>query len=166
MRWQVEARSPCSCRRAYYFLRERRKPPIRHLRRKGVPMALATDCNPGTSPIVSLPLVMNMACTLFRMTPEEALAGVTRNAARALGIERRTGTLAPGKAADFVLWDAEASRLSLRTTSAATNASPSSKMDGSSTTRGERARRPIGERRARARYSRAQRNRTSRLVRG
>jgi imidazolonepropionase len=92
---------------AYYFLRERRKPPIRRLRSKGVPIALATDCNPGTSPIVSLPLVMNLACTLFRLTPEEALAGVTRNAARALGIERKTGTLVNGKAADFVLWDAK-----------------------------------------------------------
>jgi imidazolonepropionase len=93
---------------AYYFLRERRKPPIRMLRAKNVPIALATDCNPGTSPITSLPLIMNMACTLFRLTPEEALAGVTRNAAKALGIERRTGTLAPGKVADFAVWDAVA----------------------------------------------------------
>jgi imidazolonepropionase len=92
---------------AFYYLRERRKPPVRMLRAKNVPMALATDCNPGTSPITSLPLVMNMACTLFRFTPEEALAGVTRNAAKALGIERRTGTLAPSKVADLVLWDAK-----------------------------------------------------------
>jgi imidazolonepropionase len=92
---------------AYYFLRERRKPPVRLLRRHGVPMALATDCNPGTSPITSLPLVMNLACTLFRLTPAEALAGVTRNAAQALGIGKRRGTLREGKAADFVLWEAE-----------------------------------------------------------
>jgi imidazolonepropionase len=92
---------------AYYYLRERRKPPVRLLRRHGVPIALATDCNPGTSPLTSLPLVMNLACTLFRLTPEEALAGVTRNAAQALGIAKRRGTLAAGKAADFVLWEAE-----------------------------------------------------------
>lgn len=92
---------------AFYYLRERRKPPIRLLRSMKVPMALATDCNPGTSPVISLPLVMNMACTLYRLTPEEALAGVTRNAAAALGIGGRAGTLAPGKVADFVLWDAD-----------------------------------------------------------
>jgi imidazolonepropionase len=90
---------------AFYFLRETRVPPIALLREHGLPMALATDCNPGTSPCTSLLLMLNMACTLFRLTPEEALAGVTRNAARALGLEDR-GVLAPGLRADFVLWDA------------------------------------------------------------
>ena len=68
-------------------------------------MALSTDCNPGSSPVTSLLLMLNMACTLFRLTPAEALAGVTREAARALGLHDRTGTLEPGKAADFALWD-------------------------------------------------------------
>jgi len=90
---------------AFYFLRETRLPPIEGLRQAGVPMAVATDCNPGTSPMTSLLLAMNMACTLFRLTPQEALAGVTRHAARALGLADRIGTLAPGKAADFVLWN-------------------------------------------------------------
>jgi imidazolonepropionase len=90
---------------AFYFLRETRRPPIDLLRRHAVPMALATDCNPGSSPTTSLLLMLNMACTLFRMTPEEALAGVTRNGARALGLQNRIGTLEPGKDADFVLWD-------------------------------------------------------------
>ncbi len=91
---------------AFYFLRETRLPPIELLRRHGVPMALATDCNPGTSPCTSLLLMLNMACTLFRLTPQEALAGVTRNAARALGQHDR-GVLAPGRRADFVLWDVQ-----------------------------------------------------------
>src|SRR3546814_2425711 len=73
------------------------------LRRHGVPIALATDCNPGSSPCTSLLLMLNMGCTLFRLTPEEALAGVTRNGARALGMAATHGTLEPGKAADFVL---------------------------------------------------------------
>ncbi|HYE40759.1 MAG TPA: amidohydrolase family protein, partial [Ramlibacter sp.] len=89
---------------AFYFLRETRLPPIALLRERGVPMAVATDCNPGTSPCTSLLLMLNMACTLFRLTPEEALAGVTRHAASALGLADR-GVLAPGARADFVLWD-------------------------------------------------------------
>lgn len=91
---------------AFYFLRETRLPPIALLREQGVPMAVATDCNPGTSPCTSLLLMLNMACTLFRLTPQEALAGVTRHAARALGLPDR-GVLAAGKRADFVLWDVE-----------------------------------------------------------
>ena len=89
---------------AFYFLRETRLPPVELLRREGVPMAVSTDCNPGSSPCTSLLLMLNMACTLFRMTPEEALAGVTRHAARALGLDDR-GLLAAGQRADFVLWD-------------------------------------------------------------
>jgi imidazolonepropionase len=89
---------------AFYFLRETRLPPIALLRQHGVPMAVSTDCNPGTSPCTSLLLMLNMACTLFRLTPEEALAGATRHAARALGLADR-GQLAPGLRADFVLWD-------------------------------------------------------------
>ena len=91
---------------AFYFLRETRLPPVDMLRRHGVPMAIATDCNPGTSPCSSLLLMLNMACTLFRLTPEEALAGVTRHAAQALGLSDR-GMLAPGLRADFVLWDVQ-----------------------------------------------------------
>lgn len=90
---------------AFYFLRETRLPPLDLLRRHTVPIALATDCNPGSSPTTSLLLMLNMACTLFRMTPEEALAGVTRNGARALGLQDRIGTLEQGKDADFVVWD-------------------------------------------------------------
>ena len=89
---------------AFYFLRDTRVPPLALLRRHGVAMAVSTDCNPGTSPCTSLLLMLNMACTLFRLTPEEALAGVTRHAARALGLADR-GMLAPGLRADFVLWD-------------------------------------------------------------
>ncbi len=92
---------------AFYCLRETRQPPVQALRNHAVPMALATDCNPGSSPIVSLLLILNMACVLFGLTPEEALAGVTRNAARALGMADKTGVLAPGKYADFVLWRTE-----------------------------------------------------------
>ena len=89
---------------AFYFLRETRLPPVALLRRLGVPMALATDCNPGSSPCTSLLLMLNMACTLFRLTPEEALAGVTRHAAQALGLPDR-GVLDVGLRADFVLWN-------------------------------------------------------------
>jgi imidazolonepropionase len=92
---------------AFYFLRETRVPPIELLRKHRVPMAVATDCNPGTSPITSLPTVMGMACTFFRLTPEEALAGATCHAARALGLDDR-GVLAPGNLADVVMWDAAA----------------------------------------------------------
>ncbi|MVW61400.1 imidazolonepropionase [Massilia sp. NEAU-DD11] len=89
---------------AYYFLRETRMPPLAQLRAAGVPLAVATDCNPGTSPMTSLLLALNMACTLWRLTPLEALRGVTVNAARALGLSDR-GTLEAGKRADFALWD-------------------------------------------------------------
>ncbi|HYG90018.1 MAG TPA: imidazolonepropionase [Azospirillum sp.] len=92
---------------AFYCLRETKLPPIDALRRHGVPMAIATDCNPGTSPIASLLTVLNMACVLFRLTPEEALTGATRHAAQALGLAGTHGTLEAGKAADVVLWDIE-----------------------------------------------------------
>jgi imidazolonepropionase len=90
---------------AYYFLRESTPPPVAMLREARVPLALATDCNPGTSPMTSLLLAMNMACTLWRLTPQEALAGCTVNAARALGLQEQVGTLEVGKRADFALWD-------------------------------------------------------------
>jgi len=90
---------------AFYFLRDTQLPPVEALRAAGVPMAVATDCNPGTSPLLSPLLAMNMACTLFRLTPEEALAGMTRNAARALGLQDAIGTLEVGKAADLAIWD-------------------------------------------------------------
>ena len=90
---------------AYYFLRETRVPPVDGFRRAGVPMAVATDSNPGSCPAGSLLLMLNMACTLFGLTPEEALSGATRHAARALGRAARIGTLEAGKDADFVLWD-------------------------------------------------------------
>ena len=89
---------------AIYFLRETRLPPVDLLRQLGVPMAVSTDSNPGSSPCTSLLLMLNMACTLLALTPEEALAGVTRNAAAALGFRDR-GVLAAGLRADFVLWD-------------------------------------------------------------
>ena len=92
---------------AFYFLRDTQVPPIELLRRHGVPMAVASDCNPGSSPLTSLLLAMNMAATLFRLTPEEALAGVTRNAARALGLGVETGTLEAGKWCDLAVWDIE-----------------------------------------------------------
>jgi imidazolonepropionase len=91
---------------AFYCLRETKLPPVDSLRAAKVPLAVATDCNPGTSPLTSLLLAMNMACTLFRLTPAEALAGVTIHAARALGVQD-VGTLAVGQRADFVLWDIE-----------------------------------------------------------
>jgi len=90
---------------AFYFLRESQQPPVALLRQHQVPMAISSDLNPGTSPVLSLRLMMNMACTLFRLTPEEALAGVTCHAARALGISDRCGTLQAGKEASFVAWD-------------------------------------------------------------
>lgn len=90
---------------AFYFLRETTLPPIERLRSSSVPMAVSTDCNPGSSPTVSILLMLNMACTLFRLTPEEALLGVTLNGAKALGLADRIGTLETGKDADFVVWD-------------------------------------------------------------
>ena len=89
---------------AYYFLRDTTPPPVAALRAAGVPMAVATDCNPGTSPMTSLLLAMNMACTLWRLTPLEALAGCSVHAARALGRQADIGTLKVGKRADFALW--------------------------------------------------------------
>ena len=90
---------------AFYFLRETQHPPLQELRDAGVPIALATDANPGSSPLTSLLLCMNMACTLFRMTPQEALAGITRNAAQALGQSEVCGTLEAGKQANIAIWD-------------------------------------------------------------
>jgi len=92
---------------AYYFVRETKPPPVAALRAAGVPIALATDCNPGTSPLTSPLLVMNMAATLFRLTVDECLAGVTREAARALGLLDDTGTLEAGKRCDLAIWDIE-----------------------------------------------------------
>jgi len=92
---------------AFYALQETRKPPVDMLRKHGVPIAVATDCNPGTSPLLSPTLAMNMACTLFRLTPEEALAGMTVSAARALGLEKEVGTIVAGKAADLCVWRVE-----------------------------------------------------------
>ncbi|GGU77122.1 imidazolonepropionase [Pseudomonas laurentiana] len=92
---------------AFYFLRETQLPPMDALRKHGVKIAIATDLNPGTSPGLSLRLMMNMACTLFRMTPEEALAGVTLHAANALGLQGSHGSLEVGKVADFIAWDIE-----------------------------------------------------------
>lgn len=90
---------------AFYTLREIKHPPIHRLRKAGVPMALATDLNPGSSPIASLLTILNMACTLFLLTPAEAVAGVTRNAAKALGLDGDRGTLEEGKRADFTHWN-------------------------------------------------------------
>jgi imidazolonepropionase len=92
---------------AYYFVRETKLPPIDALRAAGVPMALATDCNPGTSPMTSLLLAMNMGATLFRLTVDECLLGITRHAARALGLSGEVGTLEVGKACDLAIWDIE-----------------------------------------------------------
>jgi len=89
---------------AFYALKETQKPPVELLRRYGVPMAVATDCNPGTSPVLSPTLMMGMACTLFGLTPEEAVAGMTRNAAQALGLQDEIGTIGAGKAADLCIW--------------------------------------------------------------
>jgi imidazolonepropionase len=92
---------------AFYALQEDRKPPVELLRKHKVKIAIATDCNPGTSPLLSPTLAMNMACTLFGLTPEEALAGMTVNAARALGLDKQIGSIAPGKAADLCVWRIE-----------------------------------------------------------
>jgi imidazolonepropionase len=92
---------------AFYALQEKRKPPVALLRKHKVPIAIATDCNPGTSPLLSPTLAMNMACTLFGLTPEEALAGMTINAARALGLAHTVGTIATGKQADLCVWRIE-----------------------------------------------------------
>jgi len=90
---------------AFYYLRETKVPPIEGLRKAGIPIALATDCNPGSSPILSPLLILNMGCVLFKLSPEEALAGMTRNGAKALGLEKETGTIEIGKSADFAIWD-------------------------------------------------------------
>lgn len=92
---------------AYYFIRETKKPPVGLFRAQGVPMAVATDCNPGTSPLTSILLTINMAATLFSMTVEECLLGVTRHAAKALGLAKETGTLEAGRRADLAIWDVE-----------------------------------------------------------
>jgi imidazolonepropionase len=92
---------------AFYVLREKQPPPVDTLRRARVPVAIATDSNPGTSPITSVLVTMNMAATLFRLTVDEAIAGVTREAARALGRLDRVGTLEPGKWCDLAIWDVE-----------------------------------------------------------
>ena len=92
---------------AFYFIRETKAPPVDLFRRHGVPMAIATDCNPGSSPLTSLLLVMNMAATLFRMTVDECIAGATREAARALGCLDAIGTLEAGKQCDLAIWDVE-----------------------------------------------------------
>jgi imidazolonepropionase len=90
---------------AYATVGAHQPPPVAAFREHGVGMAVATDCNPGSSPLCSLRMAMNLACCLFRMTPEEALAGVTRHAARALGIHDEVGTVETGKAAELLLWD-------------------------------------------------------------
>jgi imidazolonepropionase len=92
---------------AFYALQEKRKPPVALLRKHKVPIAVATDCNPGTSPLLSPTLAMNMACTLFGLTPEEAVVGMTINAARALGLAHAVGTIAAGKQADLCVWRIE-----------------------------------------------------------
>jgi imidazolonepropionase len=92
---------------AFYALQETRKPPVQMLRDHNVPIAIATDCNPGTSPLLSPTLAMNMACTLFGLTPDEALAGMTVNAAKALGLDDEVGSISVGKAADLCVWRLE-----------------------------------------------------------
>lgn len=92
---------------AFYTLRETQYPPLAALRKHSVRIAVATDCNPGSSPLASLLLTVNMACTLFRMTPEEALAGATREGARALGLAEEIGTIEAGKRAEIAIWDVE-----------------------------------------------------------
>ena len=90
---------------AFYFIKEKQKPPVEALRKANVPIAVATDCNPGSSPLTSLLLAMNMSCTFFGLTPEEALTGVTRHAAQALGLGDQCGTIAKGKWCDLAVWD-------------------------------------------------------------
>jgi imidazolonepropionase len=92
---------------AFYVLQEKKKPPVALLRKHKVPIAVATDCNPGTSPLLSPTLAINMACTLFGLTPEEALLGMTTNAARALGLASQVGSIAAGKQADLAVWPIE-----------------------------------------------------------
>jgi imidazolonepropionase len=92
---------------AFYAINEKQKPPVKALRAAGVPIAIATDCNPGTSPLTSLLLTMNMSATLFGLTVEECIAGATREGARALGLLDQTGTLEPGKSADLAVWNIE-----------------------------------------------------------
>jgi imidazolonepropionase len=92
---------------AFYYLRESKLPPIAELRASGVRIALATDNNPGTSPLLSPLLAMNLACTLFRLTTDEALRGFTTHAAAALGLAQTIGTLEPGRKADFTIWDVD-----------------------------------------------------------
>jgi imidazolonepropionase len=92
---------------AYYALQEKKKPPVELLRKHRVPIAIATDCNPGTSPLLSPTLAMNMACTLFELAPEEAIAGMTINAARALGLAHDIGSISAGKQADLCVWHVE-----------------------------------------------------------
>jgi imidazolonepropionase len=92
---------------AFYAINEKQKPPVKALRAAGVPIAIATDCNPGTSPLTSMLLTMNMSATLFGLTVEECIAGATREGARALGLLGRTGTLEAGKSADMAVWDVE-----------------------------------------------------------
>lgn len=92
---------------AFYVLKETQLPPIDKMRQQGVSMAISTDCNPGTSPSTSILLAMNMACTLFKLTPEEVLAGTTLNAAKALGLQDSKGKIAIGYDADIALWDIE-----------------------------------------------------------
>lgn len=92
---------------AFYAINEKQKPPVQALRQAGVPIAVATDCNPGTSPLTSLLLTMNMSATLFRLTVEECIAGATREGARALGLLTETGTIEAGKSADLAIWDIE-----------------------------------------------------------
>ena len=102
--WPLREPSPSCCRAQFYTIHETQAPPVQAFRDHGVPIAVATDWNPGSSPLGSLLLAMNMACTLFRLTPAEALAGTTRNAARALGLTDR-GVIAPGMRADLAIWD-------------------------------------------------------------
>ena len=92
---------------AFYFIKETQAPPVDLLRKHNVPIAVATDCNPGSSPLNSLLLTMNMTCTLFGLTPEEALAGATRESARALGMTDDVGTLEAGKWCDLAIWDVQ-----------------------------------------------------------
>ena len=99
---------------AFYTLKEKQKPPVEDFRKLGVPIAIATDCNPGSSPMSSILTTMNMACTLFSMTPEETLRGVTSNAARALGL-KSIGKISPGYKADLAIWNVkEPAELSYR----------------------------------------------------